>query len=191
MEPLIWDRADFHDSFVASPQRIGRIRLRRSFAEFMKISLYQVETANQKLYTDRMSSRGAALLPTVLVMGAVLLSIGVAGMTLGVALNRSNNSIRLSERALSAARAGVADAARRIIRDPSWAPSCASLSSGPFYALSLAGATSSICASRSGYRYSIEAEGAAQGVKRRIDAEFEVDPTSGKVQESFAHEVSY
>ncbi len=135
-------------------------------------------------------TRGSALLPTVLVMGSVLLAIGVAGMLVGVVVNRTNSSTRLSERALMAARAGVADASRRIVRNPQWAPSCASLASGS-YSLVLSGSSVTVCVSKTGQRYSVQSQGVAQGVRREISAVLDADASTGQVTTRYANEVSF
>ena len=141
-------------------------------------------------YYVMMNLRGSALLPTVIVMGAVLLAIGVAGMLMGVVVSRTNSSTRLSERAFMAARAGVADASRRIVRDPQWAPSCASLSSGS-YSLSFSGVSVAVCVTKAGQRYSVQSQGNAQGVRREVDAALDVDAATGKVTAAYSNEVSF
>ena len=58
---------------------------------------------------------GIASLPAILLMGAVIVEVGVASVFLLTYLNNSVYGVRLSERALMAARSGVNDALSRII----------------------------------------------------------------------------
>lgn len=141
-------------------------------------------------YTNNMSSRGAVLLPTVIMMGAVLLAIGMAGLTVGVVLNRANGLIRTSARARAAADAGVQDAMRRLVRDSGWTPACASIAQ-PTYALSLNGSSIAVCASRAGNAVTVQSVGTASGVSRRMDAVLSVDAVSGKVTREYSNEVQF
>ena len=137
-----------------------------------------------------MASRGAILLPMIVLVSAVLLTIGLAGLTVGVALSRANGSIRLAEKALFGAAAGVDDAKRRIIRNPLWAPSCASVAS-PTYSLSLATASSSVCVTRTGNRYDVQSLGTASGARRQINAVIELDPQTGQMRPVSSNEVKF
>ena len=141
-------------------------------------------------YTYGMPSRGAILLPMIVMISAILLTIGLAGLTVGVALSRANASVRLAARAIFGAQAGIDDAKRRIIRNPQWAPSCASLVSGS-YSLALGTAAVTVCVSKSGDRYSVQSLGNAQGTRRRIDATLETDPLTGKMRAVSSYEVQF
>ncbi len=137
-----------------------------------------------------MSSRGAVLLPTVIMMGAVLLAIGMAGLTVGVVLSRSNNLIRTSSRALAGARAGVQDVTRRFVRDSSWAPTpvCASYAS-PTYSLTFNGSSVAVCVARNINTVVVQSVGTANGISRRVDAALSIDSVSGKVTISSTNEI--
>jgi hypothetical protein len=59
---------------------------------------------------------GAATLPTVILMSAIVIEIAVAGVVIASALNSTAYSQRLSARALAAAKVGTDDAFMRIVR---------------------------------------------------------------------------
>lgn len=133
-----------------------------------------------------MSSRGAVLLPTVIMMGAVLLAIGMAGLAVGVVLSRSNKLIRTSSRALTGAEGGVQDVSRRLVRDSTWSPVCPP---APTYSLAFGAASVDVCVNRAGNIVTVQSVGTASGASRRIDANFLVDPVSGKITLSSSNEV--
>ena len=135
-----------------------------------------------------MSSRGAVLLPTVIMMGAILLAIGMAGLAVGVVLSRSNNLIRTSARALAGARAGIEDVSRRFVRDSSWAPACPP---SPTYALTFNGSSVAVCVNRLGSAVTVQSVGTANGVSRRIDANISINSLSGKVSLQSSNEVPF
>ena len=136
-----------------------------------------------------MPSRGAVLLPIVIMMGAVLLAIGMAGLTVGVVLSRSNNLIRTSARALAGAKAGVQDVTRRLVRDSSWSPpACTSIAS-PTYSLVLNGSSVAVCVTRTVNTVTVQSVGTANGVSRRIDAVLSIDPVSLKITLQSSNEV--
>ena len=138
-----------------------------------------------------MSSRGAVLLPTVIMMGAVLLAIGMAGLAVGVVLSRSNNLIRTSTRALLGARGGVEDVSRRFVRDSSWNPSACASYTWPTYTLAFNGSSVAVCVTRDNTNstVAVQSVGTANGVSRRIDANISINPVSGKVTMSSSNEV--
>jgi hypothetical protein len=119
----------------------------------------------------------------VIMTGAIVLTIGMAGLMMGVVLNRSVSSLRLSERALAGARAGISDANRRIVRNTEWSPSCASVTAGPVsYSLSLGSASVAVCAAKTVTGFTVGAIGSSGGFRRRIDAEFGVNQQTGQVR---------
>ena len=138
-----------------------------------------------------MSSRGAVLLPTVIMMGAVLLAIGMAGLAVGVVLSRSNNLIRTSARALAGARAGVQDVSRRFVRDSSWNPAACASYTSPTYTLVFNGSSVAVCVTRNTINntVTVQSVGTASGVSRRIDANLSINSVSGKVTMSSSNEV--
>lgn len=133
-----------------------------------------------------MSSRGAVLLPTVIMMGSVLLAVGMAGLAVGVVLSRSNKLIRTSSRALTGAEGGVQDVMRRFIRDSGWSPSCPPT---PTYSLMHGGASVELCVNRVGDAVTVESVGTAEGVSRRVDASISIHPVSGKITLSSSNEI--
>ncbi len=136
-----------------------------------------------------MSSRGAVLLPTVIMMGAVLLAIGMAGLAVGVVLSRSNNLIRTSTRALLGARGGIEDVSRRFVRDSSWNPSACASYASPTYTLTFNGSSVAVCVNRLGDAVTVQSVGTANGVSRRIDANISINAVSGKVSLQSSNEV--
>lgn len=69
------------------------------------------------------SHRGIATLPMVLLIGGLLAELGIVGLFMAYFMAQSGFGARLSEEALAAARAGVADAEMKIIRDTNFSPS--------------------------------------------------------------------
>ncbi len=137
-----------------------------------------------------MRSRGAVLLPMVIMMSGILFIIGMAGLVVGVGLNRSLNSNRLSEKALFGAQAGVSDAMRKIIRNPQWSPSCASFASSTD-SFSVGGVGVTTCVSKTGAAYTVQSLGAIQGMQRRVDAVIEADTVTGQVRLTSSNEVVF
>ena len=122
-------------------------------------------------------------------MGAVLLAIGMAGLTVGVVLSRANNLIRTSARAQAGAQAGIQDVMRRLVRDSSWSPpACVSIAS-PTYSLVLSGSSVAGCVTRSSNTVTVQSVGTANGIARRIDATLFIDPVSLKITTQSSHEV--
>lgn len=141
-------------------------------------------------YARNMASPGAILLPMVIMTSAIVLTIGITGLMVGVVLNRSVASMRLSERALSGARAGVSDAHRRIVRDTGWSPSCASVVAGPVsYALSLGTASVDVCVAKTATGFTVQTIGSSGGFRRRVDAEFGLDARTGQVRMVSSNEI--
>jgi len=142
-------------------------------------------------YARNMASPGAILLPMVIMTSAIVLTIGMAGLMVGVVLNRSVSSLRLSERALAGARAGVNDAHRRMVRDTQWSPSCPSVLAGPVsYSLSLGTASADVCAAKTATGFMVQVIGSSGGFRRRMDAEFSVDARTGQVRLISSDEIS-
>lgn len=126
--------------------------------------------------------KGAVLLPMVLMISAVVSMIGMAGLAVGVALNRSNASIKNANRALEASRAGIADVERRILRDSQWAPVCATVAT-PSYTLAVGSTvTADLCVNKTGNQYTVQSLGKAGLKQRRLDAVIIVDPITNQVR---------
>lgn len=60
---------------------------------------------------------GVAVLPTILLIGGLVVEIGIAGLFMSYFLNSSGFGVKISEEALSAAKSGVDDAIIKIIRN--------------------------------------------------------------------------
>ena len=137
--------------------------------------------------------QGAVLLSTILMIGAIVAMVGMAGLIVGVALNRSNASIRFSGLARAGAEAGVQDVMRRIILNTQWAPfSCFSLLA-PTYSFTLAGGAVAVAAgvNRVGYEYRAYIPGRAGGYERRLSAVIALDPITNKVTLQSQHETGF
>lgn len=70
---------------------------------------------------------GAVVLPTILILGSILVLIALTGIFLAYILNLNNYGIRLSAQALSRARAGIADAELKLVRNKDYPASSYSL----------------------------------------------------------------
>lgn len=138
-----------------------------------------------------MSSRGAMLLPAVIMMGAVLLAIGMAGLTVGVVLSRSNSLIRTSARALAGARAGIEDVSRRFVRDSTWSPAPCTSYRTPTYTISLSGASVAVCVTRNSDTVIVQSVGTVNNVSRRVDVTFSIHPVSGKISSQSSNEIPF
>lgn len=88
------------------------------------------------------TSRGQILLPTVLVLGFLVMTIGLVGLFIVSSLNRANYAIRLSTNALAAAESGVQDGQLKIIRGvySSYSTACSTI-----YTLNLQNNSADVC----------------------------------------------
>jgi len=140
------------------------------------------------------SRNGAVLLPMVLMISAVVIMIGMAGLVVGVAFNRSNASMRASNMALEAARAGIADVQRRILRDSQWMPICASLAI-PSYTLTVSTAAKEaivdLCVNKVGNEYTVQAQGKARLRKKQLNAVISIDPATNQMRVQSINEVQF
>src|SRR3990172_8277585 len=67
-------------------------------------------------------SRGVWTLPTMLLLGGIIIEIAIASAFLTYYFNVTNLAARLSAEALAAARAGADDAIIKVVRDRTFAP---------------------------------------------------------------------
>lgn len=135
--------------------------------------------------------RGAVLLPTILMISAVIMMMGMAGLTVGVAFNRSNASIRASNMAAEAARAGIADVQRRIVRDSQWAPVCASVATSSYVLTVSNEAVANLCVNKVGNEYRVQALGIARLRKRQLNAVIALDLTTNQMRVQSINEVQF
>lgn len=139
--------------------------------------------------------KGAVFLPIILMIGTVVMMIGMAGLAVSVAFNRSNASIQASNMALEAARAGIADAERRILRDPQWVefppPPCVSFSDPP-YSLTVSNeATVDVCVNKVNNQYTVKARGSARLKKRELETTIKIDPITNQIRRQSIDEVEF
>lgn len=137
---------------------------------------------------------GAVLLSTIIMMSAIVGMIGMAGLMVGVALTRSNASIRFSGLAQAGAEAGAQDVVRRLIRNPQWAPVVCNPALSATYTMSLAGGVAvEVCmtAVDAGKNYTAEITGMARGYKRRLRATVVIDQGTNKVSLDSINEISF
>src|SRR3989344_6067104 len=121
-----------------------------------------------------MKNSGLVLLPTIIVLGSVIVGIGSVGLLAVSTLNRSNYSIRLSATALSVANSGISDANLRINRNPIWTPaSC--------YVLNVGSYSADVCVEKTGTGYIVNSSGTVLLSKRQLKAIFDVDPVTNQV----------
>ncbi|KKR55663.1 MAG: hypothetical protein UT92_C0001G0006 [Candidatus Curtissbacteria bacterium GW2011_GWA1_40_24] len=72
-------------------------------------------------------ARAAIVLPTILLIGGIIVEIGLAGVFIAYFFSQSGLGVKLSEEALAAAQAGVQDAILKIVRDKNFGSSSYSL----------------------------------------------------------------
>ncbi|HOB89760.1 MAG TPA: hypothetical protein PKG74_00300 [Candidatus Colwellbacteria bacterium] len=67
-----------------------------------------------KIY--KKNRKGVATLPTVIMIGGIIIELAIAGVVVGYAFTESGSGMRLSTEALFTARAGADDAIYKVIR---------------------------------------------------------------------------
>ena len=140
--------------------------------------------------------KGLVLLPTVLVLGFVVVSIGLTGLFIAFTLNRSNYGIRLAANALAVADAGIKDAHLRIIRGTNpIASDCSTLDPGSLptgaYSLSVGSNIAYICIQQpAANTYHIFSLGVARGRRRKLKAVLDEDVRTKQIRLQTIDEIS-
>ena len=146
------------------------------------------------------NSKGAVLLPTILIFGFIIIAIALLALFITSVLNRSNYQIRLSAAALAAAQTGIKDAQLRIIRSNDWpSTNCDTNQSAGAgnntYELPLAANKAYVCIKKDvlidRVEYTVKSLGEVRGVKRQLRTVLVADPISHQVQAQLTHEVEF
>jgi len=130
------------------------------------------------LFFIRNSNSGIAVLPVMLLVGAIIVEIAIVGAVLAFYGSTSNLAIRASQEALFTARAGVGDALLKVVRDKDFitiTPYTISVNSGA------ATTTASVTAIDSGSRKIITATSTVVNRTKTVQAIVNIDQTTGKV----------
>lgn len=124
-------------------------------------------------------ARGIAVLPVMLLIGAIIVEIAIVGGILAFYASTSNLAIRTSQEALFTARSGVEDALIKVVRDKDFIPS-----SNP-YPLSInsgvATTTASISITSPAAQRTIIATSTVFRRTKTVRAVVNVDSSTGKV----------
>lgn len=138
--------------------------------------------------------KGLVLLPTVLILGFVVVSIGLTGLFIIFTLNRSNYNIRLAANALAAADAGINDAYLRIIRGTNpLSADCSALDPASLplgaYNLPVGSHNAYVCIQRSGNVYHVFSLGVARGRRRKLKAILDEDARTKQIRLQTINEI--
>ena len=120
---------------------------------------------------------GIAVLPTILLIGGLVVEIGIAGLFISYFLNSSGFGVKISEEALSAAKSGIDDAIIKIIRNKG------SVVSSP-YTINIGNNSAQISVIKdlpSVGKYEITSLGSAGLKRRRLQAIINVDNNISQV----------
>lgn len=137
------------------------------------------------------SRRGQATLSFILLVSGVIIEVAIAGAFVVYFLSSSSRGARLSERAFTAAQAGLADVQVRLTRDKTVA------ASGPVsYVLAVGTDQAAVEISRTvadqyTYRYLATSTGTAGTRSRRMVGAFSVEQVTGQVRSETFGEVSW
>jgi len=126
---------------------------------------------------------GIAVLPTILLIGGLVVEIGIAGLFISYFLNSSGFGVKISEEALSAAKSGIDDAIIKIIRN---------IVSSP-YTINIGNNSAQISVIKdlpSVGKYEITSLGSAGLKRRRLQAIINVDNNSNEVKYESLKEIS-
>lgn len=127
-------------------------------------------------------------LPTILLISAIIIEVGVLSVILANTLNSSRFNERLAAEAYSAARAGADDATLKVIRykDCPATPGC------PASSTIAVGSRSAdvIITDSGGGIITIESTGDALGRKKKIEVKLYVDSITGEVSVQSLKEVA-
>lgn len=148
---------------------------------------------------QRRAARSAvAALPSILLIGSVLLELAIVGAFLAYIFTTTGYGIKLSSEALAAARAGAQDGILRVIRDKSYGassytPAC-STSDGNGYAFTVNSRTVCVVVLKdqpSSGLTTLYATATALTRQKKVKVVLSVDATTGKVDVSSFEEVTF
>jgi len=131
--------------------------------------------------------RGIAVLPTILLIGGLIVEIGIAGLFISYFLNSSGFGVKISEEALSAAKSGIDDAVIKIIRKKGDAIL-------PYpYTLNIDNNSAQVWVLKdapSNGKYEITSLGSAGLKRRKLEAVVDINNNDGEVKIEFIKEVA-
>ncbi len=138
--------------------------------------------------TERELSAGAATLPVVLLMSAIVVELAVLGVVLAAVFGNTIFSSRLATEALSAARAGADDAIRRVILYQQ----CPATGCPASYSITVGSRSTAdvTITSGGGGILTINSTGISSSRKKKIEAVLGVDSSTGKVNIQSYKEIS-
>jgi len=140
----------------------------------------------------RAKTGGAATLPTVILMSAIIIEIAVAGVVIASALNSTTYSQRLSAQALAAAKAGTDDAFMRIVRYKGCASGCPCTVSTPCSIQVGANTTATVTMSDNGQGViTVNSVGTALTRQKKLQMVVGVDSNTGLVSLQSLQEIAY
>ncbi|MFH1758993.1 MAG: hypothetical protein ABH822_00315 [Patescibacteria group bacterium] len=146
-------------------------------------------------------NKGVAVLPAVLIFGAIMIGIVISGLMVAQTINRSNFGIRIAAEAEAAARAAIEDVHLKILRNSLSPEPVECNDSSPVFTpydapdLGRIQVDAEICKYSCGLdicRYRVRAN--AQSVffvKRQLEALIDVDPVTGQTRISSLKQLSF
>ncbi len=136
-----------------------------------------------------MNKKGVAVLPTILVMGVIIIGLVLTGILVVRLINQSTYGIRLAAETGAAAQAAVDDAHLRLLRDElevdKECPGFKSDENYSFEAIGRASVDVFVCKVTCGLgvcQYEVRADAKAVFVKRRLKAILDVNPLTKQVE---------
>lgn len=137
---------------------------------------------------------GIAVLPTILLIGGLVIEIGIAGLFISYFLNSSGFGVKISEEALSAAKSGIDDAIIKIIRNKGTVISSYILPVGNNL-VNITICTNSItitnpCDTFINGKYEITSLGSAGLKRRKLTAVVDINNSEGEVKIEFVKEAA-
>lgn len=130
---------------------------------------------------------GVAVLPTILLIGGLVVEIGIAGLFMSYFLNSSGFGVKISEEALSAAKSGVDDAMIKIIRNKGDAIL-------PYpYTLNIGNNSAQVWVLKDSPlvgKYEISSLGSAGLKQRKLEVVVNIDNDDGEVKVEFIREIA-
>ncbi len=130
--------------------------------------------------------KGAMALPTMLLIGGIILEIGIAGLLVSYFFIQSKLGVELSAEALAVAQSGIQDAAIRIIRDKNFSPGSYTINIGNRSAQVIICKDSKTilipCDTINNNKHEVTSLGIAQKKQRQIRAFFSVDNLTGEIR---------
>lgn len=130
---------------------------------------------------------GVAVLPTILLIGGLVVEIGIAGLFMSYFLNSSGFGVKISEEALSAAKSGVDDAMIKIIRNKGDAIL-------PYpYTLNIGNNSAQVWVLKDSPlvgKYEISSLGSAGLKRRKLEVVVNIDNDDGEVKVEFIREIA-